>query len=162
MRTPKVLFAICGKVIGHTETGLPRPDVAAAIHPNLSHSGWSAQLSIDLMPHCEDAKLTTWAVAPIGSNIFRLTGEYVPPHRDEERTDTNAMSILPFRPGDNPRAAPEILKFASAPVAIRKCPASSCEIVAQLSTKEQVGFVIERRKGWRLVQIDRIAGWIGE
>ncbi len=39
LRYPFVLISACGKVVAHVAVGLPRSDVAAAVHPNLGKSG---------------------------------------------------------------------------------------------------------------------------
>ncbi|MBT3398753.1 MAG: hypothetical protein HN420_02055, partial [Rhodospirillaceae bacterium] len=44
LRLNDVVLARCNRIVARTQVTLDRPDVAAAVHPNLLRSGWEAQL----------------------------------------------------------------------------------------------------------------------
>jgi hypothetical protein len=52
MRLADMLLARCDRVVARAKVTLDRPDVAAAVHPNLVRSGWEAQILAGHLPSC--------------------------------------------------------------------------------------------------------------
>lgn len=165
VRMSHVLFAMCGSVVGAASIGLERPDVAAAVHPNLGHSGWRARLATGALPRCEDGTLRVLALAPSGFNVFplfeTLSLALAPP---AARPDGRPVDYAPLEPPVSPetRDLPqpvEIVVTAGA-LRMRRCGSTDCDVVGQLEGGRHDAFVIDGTEGWLLVQAGPQVGWI--
>ena len=164
MRSRTVLFAACGRVVGHAATGEARPDVGRSVHPNLAQSGWTATLAVDALPTCDKPVLSAWAVAPVGRNIFPLAGGLaisLAPRGPDPGPDY-ATGPATYRPADNPPAEPVSLRARKGEAPLRRCGSVSCDLVSRLPATPTPGFIIERHDGWALVQAGEKAGWVAE
>ena len=91
-----VLFALDGEVVGMTEAGLSRPDLAS-IHPGLSTAGWAARLLIGHLARAEgrypEALLEAWGLQHDGRLIFAGSLKLDLPARDPSRRLDRFVSL---------------------------------------------------------------------
>ncbi len=161
MRFRNVLFSLCGKIVGWASIQGARPDVASAVHRNLGSSGWAAKLAADHLPRCKEQVLQAWGVAPIGYNIFPLSGKTVlsftgtaGPVAGFYRTQ-----LAPLTPAKNGKAQLRKIKVHAPAVRLRKYGDSACDVVGRIPTGLHEGFVLESAGGWTLFQIGDAVGW---
>lgn len=165
IRFPKVLLAMCGRIVAAADVGLDRPDVAKAVHPNLAKSGWSARLLVGHLPRCAGATLAAWAVAPFGKVVFPLAGAValdLPPARPLDPALTVETHPLP-RPADMSDAAKPVKIVARSKVNMRRCGSTRCKVVGQLAPGTHIAGLLDRADGWALVVTqDQATGWLAE
>ena len=164
MSMPRVLFALCGRIVGSVTVGDLRPDVAQAVHPYLDQSGWRGQLAVAHLPRCEEQKLQAFGLGPQGRNLWPLA-EYttlmLPPldavaaKRFVARAPPLTFAAIPI-----PKASNIIVKASA--LRLRACGASDCEILGKVTKGTYPGYVIERRGDWALVQLPALSGWLLE
>ncbi len=161
MRFRDVLISLCGKVVGRAVVQGVRPDVASAVHRNLVQSGWSAKLATDLLPRCEQQVLQVWGVAPIGYNIFPLTGKTAlsfagsaGPAIGKYRAQSQ-----PLLPAQNGVAELKKITVRASVLRLRKCGDPSCDVVGHIVTGRHDGYVLESVEDWTLFQIGESVGW---
>jgi len=165
MRFPRVLISICGRVVAAATADLPREDVAESIHSNLTTPGWNAKLLVGHLPHCENATLSGWAVAPFGRILFPLHGELPlplgPSHGiDPGLTVTGGTLIKPADAATPPRI---VIEIKSARINLRRCADTSCPTVGTLSRGKHEGIRLDTGTDWTLVVVPGGAsGWISD
>ncbi len=161
MRFRDVLFSLCGKVVGRAAVQISRPDVAKAVHKNLLHSGWKAKLATDLLPQCEEQVLQVWGVAPIGFNIFPLTGKTTIVLTNS--LASNRWEFFPeskiLTPAQNGPAELKSIGITASSLRLRKCGDPACDIVGRIARGAHQGYVLETVDNWSLVQIGESVGW---
>ncbi len=164
VRFRDVLFSLCGKVVGRASIQGARADVARAVHRNLGSSGWAAKLAADHLPRCKEQVLQAWGVAPIGYNIFPLSGKTVlsftgtaGPVAGFYRTQ-----LAPLTPAKNGKALLRKIKVRASAVRLRKCGDSTCDVVGKIPAGLHEGFVLETTDGWTLFQIGDAVGWAND
>lgn len=161
IRFQNVLFSMCGKVVGRTAVEAARPDVASAVHRNLTISGWSAKLAADHLPRCKNQELQTWGVAPIGYSIFPLTGTTVLSFAETAAGATGSYrtraSLL--TPERNGKAVLKKIIVRAAALRLRKCGDTGCDVVGRMQAGQHNGFVLETAGGWTLFQVGEAVGW---
>lgn len=165
VRMSHVLFAMCGSVVGAAPIGLERPDVAAAVHPNLGHSGWRARLATGALPRCGDGTLRVLALAPSGFNVFplfeTLSLTLAPP---AARPDGRPVDYEPLEPPVSPeiRDAPQPVEIivTAETLRMRRCGSTDCDVVGRLDGGRLDAFVIDGTEDWLLVQAGPQVGWI--
>lgn len=161
VRFKDVVFSLCGKAVGHAKIGLPRPDVAGAVHPNLGSSGWQGRLYVGYLPRCADPVLHVWGVVP-GTTTVLPVREPVPlklPPADA--VPANAPKGAPvFAPKNVVALRPTSIDVLADHAEMRRCGASNCQTVAQIAKGRYQGHVIEEADGWVLVVIPDKAGWL--
>ena len=64
IKLPYVIASACGKIVGHARVTGPHPDVAKAVHRNLTVSGWRFRIASNSLPNCANWALRVWGVAP--------------------------------------------------------------------------------------------------
>lgn len=64
IKLPYVIASACGKIVGHARVTGPHPDVAKAVHGNLTVSGWRLRIASNSLPNCANWALRVWGVAP--------------------------------------------------------------------------------------------------
>ncbi|MHB1218447.1 MAG: hypothetical protein ACYC1L_09665 [Alphaproteobacteria bacterium] len=161
LRFKDVVFAVCGKIVGHTKVGSPRPDVAKAVHPNLAPSGWQARLYVGYLPRCPGASLLVFGVVP-GSMTVVIVGTPVPLKLPaEEKPPAGAPKGAPlFTPKS---VAPA--RFVSVDVLpdnaeLRRCAAADCAAVGQMAKGRYQAHIAEEAGGWVLLILSDKAGWL--
>ncbi len=165
IRFPAVVLSLCGRVVASTDVGLPRPDVAKAVHPNLGKAGWSARLLVGHLPRCADEKLSGWAVAPFGPVLFPLSGEAkldLPPAAPLP-PGLNVQTHKLVRPDDRP-AEPQPVKIeVKGAVNVRECGSTKCKVVGKLDEGSHLGGLLDQVDGWALVVVpEQATGWLAE
>lgn len=161
LRFKDVLFSMCGKIIGHTKVGSPRPDVVKAVHPNLLPSGWHGRLYVGYLPPCPNPVLHVLGVVP-GSMTVMTVGTAVP----------LKLPVPVKPPSDAPRGAPLFTpknvvaaRFTAIDVLpdnaeMRRCGAANCTTVGQISKGRYQGHIAEEADGWVLLIMSDKAGWL--
>ncbi|MGE0096075.1 MAG: hypothetical protein AB7M05_03190 [Alphaproteobacteria bacterium] len=161
LRFKDVVFAVCGKIVGHTKVGTPRPDVAKIVHPHLTPSGWQAKLYVGYLPRCPGASLLVFGVVP-GSMTVVTVGDPVPLKLPAaEKLPANAPKGATLFTPRNVSAA----RFTSVDVLtdnaeLRRCGASNCATVGQVSKGRYQGHIAEEADGWVLLILSDKAGWL--
>jgi hypothetical protein len=161
LRFKDVVFAVCGKVVGHTKVGSPRPDVAKAVHPNLVPSGWQARLYVGYLPRCPGASLLVFGVVP-GSMTVVTVGAPVPLKlAAAEKPPANAPKGAPLFAPKNVTAA----RFVSVDILpdnaeLRRCAAADCAAVGQMAKGRYQAHIAEEAGGWVLLILSDKAGWL--
>lgn len=160
-RFKDVLFSLCGKAVGHAKIGLRRPDVAVAVHPNLGSSGWQGRLYVGYLPRCADPVLHVWGVVP-GTTTVVPVREPVPLKLPPAAAvPANAPKGAPvFAPKNVVAFHPTSIDVLADHAEMRRCGASNCQTVAQITKGRYQGHVIEEADGWVLVVIPDKAGWL--
>lgn len=161
LRFRDVLLSLCGKIVGRARVNIDRPDVASAVHPNLSVSGWRAKLAADHMPRCDNAVLQAWGVAPVGHNIFPLFGDTAMSVTGTVQSPTTIFASRwpPLMPANNSEAKLKKIDVRASELPLRKCGAAACEVVGRIAQGTHEGYVLERAGDWSLFQIGASAGW---
>jgi len=161
IRFRDVLFSICGKIVGRTTVRAPRPDVASAVHINLTQSGWSAKLAADHLPRCKEQMLQAWGVAPIGYNIFPLSGSTNLSFADADvaASDSYRTQAALLTPERNRKAIERKVIVRASAIRLRKCGDTGCDIVGRILAGQHNGFVLETAGGWTLFQVGKSVGW---
>jgi hypothetical protein len=159
-----ILFTLCDLVIGAADISSDRPDVAAAIHPNLGRSGWSARLAVAQFPDCDKPILGAWAVAPTGILAWPLIGA-MPlklPVGPGQPTGSYVSTVPPVTPeGAEP---PRIWTFGvrAKVINLRQCGDTKCAIVGRIPTGTHKAFFSVRAGDWVLLQFPDATGWVAE
>ena len=139
LRFETALISLCGKVVARARVGEARPDVARAMHPNLTRSGWRTRLAVVHLPRCANAQLQAWGVVPGAPVLVPLAGtvplELPPP------SGSPPPGAPPFQPKDV--AAPKL-----GPIAVlvelaelRHCGSTDCAVAAQAGGGTHQGYV---------------------
>jgi hypothetical protein len=163
-RFSRVVFSLCDRIVGAAAVALPRPDVARQVHPNLSASGWAAQLLVGHLPRCDGARLAAWAVAPFGRTLYPLQGAIslalAPVNGADAHVIATTTTLL--RPADVDEAGRKIVvEIKTGPVNLRRCGAVSCAVVGTLGRGTHPGLRLDGNDEWALVLIpDVTTGWI--
>jgi hypothetical protein len=161
MRFRDVLFSLCGQVIGRAAVRGERPDVAKAVHINLNQSGWRATLATDLIPRCDAQVLQAWGVAPIGFNVFPLTGKTEIVFAD--RAGPPVAHYLPeaklLTPAQNAPAKLTSIDVSATNLRLRKCGDAKCNVVGRIAKGSHQGYVLESVADWSLIQVGELVGW---
>ncbi len=164
MRMKSVLFSLCGKVVGGAEVAGSRPDVADIVHPNLGRSGWTAWLAVAHLPRCGQATLNAWGVAPFGTLLWPLVGDFSLALPAKPSQPPKAFTTW-FRPPTPDRAAqPNLVtvKVRARVVNLRKCGSTACDVVGKIGKGEHKAFLVETVKDWSLIQFEEKSGWLAE
>lgn len=161
LRFKDVVFAVCGKIVGHAKVGSPRPDVAKAVHPNLVPSGWRAKLFVGYLPRCPGASLLVLGVVP-GSMTVITVGAPVPLNLPPaEKPPANAPKGAPLFAPKNVTAARFVpVEVLPDNAELRHCGASNCTTVAQIPKGRYQGHVADEADGWVLLILSDKAGWL--
>jgi len=161
LRFKDVVFAVCGKIVGHTKVGSPRPDVAKAVHPNLAPSGWSARFYVGYLPRCPGASLLVLGVVP-GSMTVVSVGEPIPLKLPPaEKPPANAPKGAPLYTPKNVVAARFVtIDIVPDAAELRRCGAVDCPTVAQVTKGRYQGHIAEEAGSWVLLILSDKAGWL--
>ena len=165
MRFDEVLLSACEIVIAGAPVELERPDIAATIHPNLSHAGWQARLFAGDIPTCRDAEIRAWGRPPVGTTLRPIVGGRKIELRDRPGDQSPARrDVAHVTPGVLPEQAPSPvsirLERLVPELAMRRCAGAECTV---LSVTKQAVFdavVVERHDGWLLLQSAVGSGWV--
>lgn len=162
MRLPYVIFSICDQVVGAVPVNAPRPDVAEAIHRNLTHPGWTARIPVGFTPKCPDPVLKAYGVGPVGKNAWPL-GSDAPLPDDAPRAPTTltvdyaAPVITPETFGEAVFGA---IRIKVSVANLRQCPSTDCAVVDKRTHGVYKSLIIEQSGDWSLVQFQDGAGWL--
>ena len=161
LRFKDVVFSVCGKIVGHTKVGSPRPDVAKAVHPNLAPSGWRARLYVGYLPRCPGASLLVLGVVP-GSVTVLTVGAPVPLHLPAaEKLPANAPKGAPlFTPKNVTPARFVPVEILPDNAELRRCGAADCAGVGQVAKGRYQAHIAEEVDGWVLLILSDKAGWL--
>ncbi len=165
IRFPKVALSLCGRVVASTVVGVPRPDVAKAVHPNLAKAGWSARLLVGQLPRCKDETLAGWGVAPFGGVLFPLSGAWrldLPPAVPLPPSVRVAPHKL-VRPADIPVDPKTVRIQVKGEVNVRRCGSTTCKVVGQLARGSHLAGLLDQADGWALIVVPKgVSGWLAE
>ena len=152
-RMSDVLIAMCGRVVARARVSAERPDVAAAVHPNLLPSGWVAQIWAGDLPTCDDTRMTAWGVVPgepavlaplIGSHAIDVNSD-----RDGGGQRVSAQSV------PDPEAFPlpplRSIEVLASRANMRRCGNTDCPVVAQIDRGVSRGRLLDRQDTWSLI-----------
>lgn len=163
LRVPRVGVGACGVIVASVPVDGARPDVRAAVHPQLDRAGWTARIFADHLPTCDERTLEAYAFLPGGQVLAKLA---IAPGALPDLTGAGAEPEGPsalFHPRD--LASPELGRTRVAvPQSLRRCAGTECAETARLPRGEHLVVVLERRDGWALIKAtdsDR-AGWLPE
>jgi|GEM_PF-1095637 len=163
MRFPYVLLTTCGVVVATVTVDRERPDVAKAVHPHLTRSGWQATLLAGDLPRCGSMTLQAYGVAPARRLIFPLSGEFQLALLDGEAPHSSQVEhrgVL-IGPEDIPLAPRStVLSVKPSRLELRQCGDSKCSVVGSLPIGEHAVSVLDRSPGWVLIFSERGAGWV--
>lgn len=164
MSMTNVFFALCDRIVGSVVVGEPRPDVAKAVHPYLDQSGWRGTLAVAQLPRCKKPKLAAFALAPQGRNLWPLA-QYVPlvlPPADKVAAKRFASRTIPMGPDDIPVPTPSNITIRASALRVRTCGGRKCAVVGKVTKGAYLGYVVERRNGWVLIELPTVSGWLSE
>lgn len=162
MRMKDVVLSMCGKIVGHIPIGLPRPDVAKAVHPNLAPSGWQGRLYVGYLPRCPGAALQVLAITP-GTTTVMPVGDPIPislPAETKLPADAPKGALV-FTPRSVVPAKFGPVDVLYDNVELRRCGANDCAVVGQLGKARHEAIVAEETQdGWVLLILRDKAGWL--
>jgi hypothetical protein len=157
-----VLLSQCGRLVARTRIDGDRPDVAAAVHPNLGRSGWTAILFAADLPQCDDAKLRAWAIVPASpAMLMPLIGTHDAGAIDPATATAYHLAALPLPgPADIEPLPDGEIDIASRRVNLRRCGGTDCSRVGQIEKGRYRVHIAARRDGWSLLVFGDRAGWV--
>jgi len=162
LRLHEVVLVRCDRIVARAQVTLDRPDVAAAVHPNLVRSGWEAQIFAGDLPSCGDDNMSAWAVIPgnpallislIGRHGVRVASSDVP-----AVTHVSAQTV----PRPDAYAAPSEVFFdiLASRANLRRCGSTKCAVVAQIDSGTHPGVLLENDGSWSLLAFGDRQGWL--
>lgn len=165
IRFPFVLASACGRVFAQTEVSGTRSDVATAVHPNLSRSGWRMTVAGASIPVCDRLAIRFWGVMPGNTGLLLpISGEVNVGLSNQSATVAGQFLFTktPVAPQSlSPLPAKSFL--VSAPVLnMRSCAATSCRIVGKIQKGRWKGVLVDEVGEWLLVAMSDRAGWIAK
>lgn len=78
IKLPYVIVPACGKIVGNARVTGPRPDLAKAVHRNLTVSGWRLRIATNFLPNCANWALRVWGVALGWTRLVLPLNSYLP------------------------------------------------------------------------------------
>jgi hypothetical protein len=157
-----VLLSQCGLIVARARVDGDRPDVAAAVHPNLERSGWKAILFAADLPQCNGAKLSAWAIVPASPAVLMsLVGTHDAGVIDPAAATAYHLAALPLPDAADikPLPASEI-DVIGARVNLRRCGSTDCSRVGQVGKGRYRVQIAARRDGWTLLVFGDRGGWL--
>ncbi len=162
LRLNDVVLARCNRIVARTQVTLDRPDVAAAVHPNLLRSGWEAQLFAGDLPSCGDDNLSAWAVIP-GSpaRLISLVGRHAVDVAGFAVTDVAHVSAQTvIRPDAYPGPLEASFDILATVANMRRCGSTKCPVVSQVARGTHSGVLLENNGSWSLLAFGDRQGWL--
>lgn len=156
-----VVFSACGQIVARAQIGMPRPDVAEAVHPNLTNSGWRAEILAADLPGCADSNIRAWSVVPgAPARLAALVGSfpYVSPGRSGAPPRLSAQQNVEANLYPKPEFV--TLQITAARANLRQCGSTSCAVVGQIDGGRYTAHIATRDPEWSLILFPGGAGWI--
>lgn len=170
IRLPYVIASACDTIIGHAPVSGNRPDVAKAVHPNLSVSGWRMRIAPQLLPNCEDRTLRVWGVVPGLTRLILPLNGHVPtstsapgPEPTLEQNKTGAPEFAysqPLMAQDMKPLRSFTLMVKAKTLNIRACGDAKCLVTGKFRKGEWTVVKMDESKDWLLVATPDRAGWV--
>jgi len=156
-----VMFSACGQIVGRTQTGGLRPDVAEAIHPNLMASGWRAEFLAGDLPSCADSNIRGWGIVPGPlARLAPLVGSfaYVSPGLTGLPPRLSAQQMVAASHYRKPEFVS--LRVTAAKANLRNCGSTTCPVVGQIDAGRYTAHVASSGPEWSLIVFPDSAGWL--
>lgn len=161
IRTSTVVLTLCDTVVGAVDTGKPRPDVAAKVHPNLNQSGWQARLLVGHLPRCEGTYLEAWTLYPDSAVLVPLDGRIkigLPP-LNPAISLKGYTAHAPFAPDSVPPPRKAVTVDIDSTLALKRTPSRDGASLSQFPPGRYRASRLDEQDGWLLLVIDGKAGW---
>lgn len=162
LRLNDVVLARCDQIVARAQVTLDRPDVAAAVHPNLVRSGWEAQLFAGDLPSCGDDNLLAWAVVP-GSpaRLISLVGQHAVDVAGFAVADVSHVSAQTvIRPDAYPGPPKTSFDILATVANMRRCGSTKCRVISQIEGGTHSGVLLENDGSWSLLAFGERQGWL--
>lgn len=156
-----VVFSACGQIIARAQIAMPRPDVAEAVHPNLTNAGWRAEILAADLPACSDSNIRAWGVVP--GALARLAPlarsfPYVSPGPSGAPPRLSAQQTVEADRYPKPEFVG--LQVTTSKANLRKCGSTSCAVVGQIDGGRYTAHIATEDPEWSLIVFPGGAGWL--
>jgi hypothetical protein len=164
IRYPFVVASVCGDIVAHAAVREERPDVAKAVHPNLTVSGWRMRVAAASIPTCEDSSIRVWGVAPGQTRlILPLNGRFslnVSPRISSVSEAAPLEHPAPLTREMMPQVVSLALKVTANTLNIRRCGDAECAITGKFRKGVWPVVKMDQSADWLLVATPERAGWV--
>ncbi|MBL4720554.1 MAG: hypothetical protein JKY20_05435 [Alphaproteobacteria bacterium] len=168
VRYPYVIASACGVVFGHSTVSGTRADVAKAVHPNLTQSGWRMRVAATSIPDCENRAIRIWGVAPGKSRlILPLNGLFSVKSGSVVPLQTSKKPVLPNLQYAEPLSSDNLAALTSLIVTVRantlnmrRCGDAKCAITGKIRKGDWPVVKMDESADWLLIAAPDRAGWV--
>ena len=164
IRYPFVVASICRNIVAHAAVTGARSDVAKAVHPNLTVSGWRIQIAAASIPTCADSTIRVWGVAPGRTRlILPLNGRFSVKAGSVLSDASKAAPLeyaVPLTLEVMPPVASLTLKVTANTLNIRRCGDAKCAITGKFRKGAWPVVKMDESADWLLVATPERAGWV--